>query len=206
MELSSHFPRLSRPAPAVQPELSHVSRLVQRWGKGDEQAFDELVPIVYDQLRQLARQRLRNDGDRHSLNTNGLVHEAYLRLLDSPRGSLQDRNHFLALASRVMRHLLVDRARARKAGKRGAGAELVELDESLWFSVNPVDVTDLDDALTKLAQLDERQSRMLELRYFGGLSLEETASALEVSLATVKRELRSARAWLAVELGTDGED
>ena len=179
---------------------SQITHLLRCWGEGDEQAFDQLIPLVYERMRQLAHQRLRSDPGA-SLNTTALVHEAYVRLVDSPPGDVRDGAHFLALASRVMRHLLVDHARARKAARRGGGVAPVTLMEEVWIPERDLDVvTDLDDALRRLEQLDGRQSRILEQRYFGGLSLEETASALGVSLATVKRELRSARAWLAAEL------
>jgi len=159
------------------------------------------MPIVYDRLRQLARARLRAEGTGCSLDTTGLVHEAYLKLVDSPSPSLRDRGHFLGLASRVMRHLLVDHARARKAAKRGGGLPPPEVEPLMWIPDADLDVmSGLDEALVRLQALDARQCRILEQRYFGGLSLEETASALGVSLATVKRELRSARAWLALEL------
>ena len=184
------------------PSPSQITRLLHRWGEGDPEAFDQLIPLVYDRLRHLAHQRLRNEPGARSLNTTGLVHEAYLKLVDSPQASLRDRGHFLSLASRVMRHLLVDNARARAAAKRGGGAYPVELDEALLVPEETLDaVEELDEALKRLEALDPRQSQILEQRYFGGLSLEETAEALGVSLATVKRELRSARAWLAVELG-----
>jgi RNA polymerase sigma factor (TIGR02999 family) len=176
-----------------------VSRLLRRWSDGEAGAFDELIPIVYDHLRELAHQRLRNEGER-TLNTTGLVHEAYLRLVDSPSSTVSTRNQFLALASHVMRNLLVDRARARGRQKRGGGFQLLPLDENLHVRVDLDGVEELDEALEKLELMDPRQSKMLEYRYFGGLSLEDTAQALEVSLATVKRELRSARAWLAIQL------
>ena len=183
------------------PALSEITGLLQRWSGGDSDAFDRLVPLVYDRLRQLARQRLRGDPGA-TLDTIGLVHEAYLKLATGPRADLRDRGHFLALASCVMRNLLADHARARRAAKRGGGAApLPFVEEAAWMPDDDLDaVAALDDALTRLAALDARQSRILEQRYFGGLSLEETAEALGVSLATVKRELRSARAWLAVEL------
>jgi RNA polymerase sigma factor (TIGR02999 family) len=179
-----------------------ITGLLRRWGEGDPDAFDRLVPIVYERLRQLARQRLRRDPGA-TLDTTGLVHEAYLKLVDAPRADLRDRGEFLALASRVMRNLLADHARARRAAKRGGGAALLPLvDEVAWMPDADLDaVTELDDALRRLEALDSRQCRILEQRYFGGLSLEETADALGVSLATVKRDLRSARAWLAAELG-----
>jgi RNA polymerase sigma factor (TIGR02999 family) len=180
-------------------EPGEITRLLRRWGDGDGGALDQLLPLMYERLRQLARQRLRTEPDA-SLNTTGLVHEAYLKLVDAPGVHVQDRGHFLGLASRVMRHLLVDHARARRAAKRGLGMATVELDPT-WMADEAVEpAIELDEALRRLATLDERRSRILEQRYFGGLSLEETAEALGVSLATVKRELRAARAWLAVEL------
>lgn len=179
---------------------SEVTGLLKRWTAGDEHARDQLIPLVYDRLRQLAHQRLRGAPD-HSLNTTGLVHEAYLRLVDVSELDLPDRAHFFALASQVMRNLLVDRARARAADKRGGGKTPLELQEAYWVSDAQADaVTELDEALTRLKALSPRQSLLLEHRYFGGLTLEETAAALGVSLATVKRELRLARAWLALEL------
>ena len=183
-------------------DSSQITRLLERWADGDADALDRLIPLVYDGLRQIAQQRLRSEPGEPSMNTTGLVHEAYLKLADSPRVSLRDRHHFLALASRVMRHVLVDQARARKAAKRRGGEPLVQLDEAVWGPGVDLDaVAELDAALKRLEAMDARQSQILEQRYFGGLSLEETAGAVGVSLATVKRELRSARAWLAVELG-----
>jgi RNA polymerase sigma factor (TIGR02999 family) len=180
---------------------SEVTGLLKRWSAGDERARDQLIPLVYQRLRELAHQRLRGAPAENSLNTTGLVHEAYIRLVDAPRVDVPDRAHFLGLASEVMRNLLVDRARARMAIKRGGGDAPLELAEGLWVSdENPQSVTDLDDALTRLRALSPRQAELLQHRYFGGLSLEESAGALSVSLATAKRELRSARAWLALEL------
>jgi RNA polymerase sigma factor (TIGR02999 family) len=180
---------------------SEITRLLRRWAEGDADAFDLLVPIVYDRLRQLARQRLRG-APGATLDTTGLVHEAYLKLAAVPQATLRDRSHFLALASRVMRNLLTDHARARRAAKRGGGAEALGLiEEAAWMPDDDLDqIAALDEALQRLEAMDARQSRILEQRYFGGLSLEETAEALGVSLATVKRELRSARAWLAAEM------
>jgi len=184
---------------------SEVTRLLQRWTAGDVAARDQLIPLVYDRLHRLAHLRLRSAPGEHSLSTSEVVHEAYLRLVDAPRLDLPDRAHFLALASQIMRNLLVDRARARAAAKRGGGKALLELEEALWISDVDLDaVTELDEALTRLQALSSRQSQMLQHRYFGGLTLEETAAALGVSLATVKRELRSARAWLALELKSEG--
>ena len=192
--------RLTSPSdPESSP--SRVTDLLTRWSAGDSRARDQLIPLVYDRLHQLAHQRLRHAPGEQSLNTTALVHETYLQLVDAPAMRSPDRAHFLALAAQVMRNLLVDHARARRAAKRGGGMAAVELRESLWISEADLDsVMALHDALERLEALNERQSRMLEHRYFGGLSLEETAQALGVSLATVKRELRSARAWLALEL------
>ena len=179
---------------------SDITDLLHRWGEGDSGALDQLFPLVYDRMRQLAHQRLRGEAD-GSLNTTALVHEAYLKLVDTQRADVRDRGHFLGLASRVMRHLLVDRARARKAAKRGGGEAPMALDDAPWLGDEHHEtVAELDDALRRLEAIDERRTRILEQRYFGGLTLEEIAEALGVSLATVKRELRSARAWLALEL------
>ncbi|MFN2316491.1 MAG: ECF-type sigma factor [Gemmatimonadales bacterium] len=172
-----------------------------RGATGEMTDLDQLIPELYAELRTLAHQRLRGALHERSLNTTGLVHAAYLRLVQSAGRAFQNRDHFLAIASRVMRNVLVDSARARVAAKRGGGAALDELHEETWVAdVNLDRVTELDEALTRLAQLDERQAQMVEQRYFGGLTLEEIATATHVSLATVKRELRSARAWLAAEL------
>ena len=180
---------------------SDVSGLLKRWSAGDERARDQLIPLVYDRLRELAHQRLRAGPGDSSLNSTGLVHEAYLRLVTAPGLDLRDRAHFLALTSQIMRNLLVDRARARLATKRGGGKAALELQETLWVSDQHGEVvTELHEALTRLKALSPRQSALLEHRYFGGLTLEETAAALGVSLATAKRELRFARAWLALEL------
>jgi RNA polymerase sigma factor (TIGR02999 family) len=180
---------------------TEIATLLRRWNAGEREALDRLVPLLYERLRRLAHLRLKGRPGEHSLNTTGLVHEAYLKLVESPAAGLQDRNHFLALASRVMRQVLVDHARSRMAAKRGGGVVPVDIESVGWVPELDLDgVVELDEALQRLEAMNERQSRMLEQRYFGGLSLEETAEALGVSLATVKRELRSARTWLAVEL------
>ena len=180
---------------------SEVTGLLKQWSGGDERARDQLIPLIYERLRELAHQRLRVSADDNSLNTTDLVHEAYIRLVDAPRIDLRDRAHFLALASEVMRNLLVDRARARMAAKRGGGRAPLELNETLQVADENLEtVTDLDEALRRLEVVSPRQSLLLQHRYFGGLSLEESATAVGTSLATAKRELRSARAWLALEL------
>lgn len=180
---------------------SDVTDLLKRWSAGDERARDQLIPLVYDRLRELAHQRLRGAPPENSLNTTGLVHEAYIRLVDAPRLNLPDRAHFLALASDVMRNLLVDRARARMAAKRGGGQPPLELNETLLVADDDSEsVTELDEAISRLQAVSPRQALLLQHRYFGGLSLQESATAVATSLATAKRELRSARAWLALEL------
>jgi RNA polymerase sigma factor (TIGR02999 family) len=166
-----------------------------------ETELDELVPALYTELRSIAHQRLRRAPHEASLNTTGLVHAAYLRLVTSTGRTFNGPSHFLALASQVMRSVLVDSARARVAVKRGGGGTPEALHDERWVAEVDLDrVMELDEALSRLQQLDERQARMVEQRYFGGLTLEEVAAASNLSLATVKRELRSARAWLAGEL------
>jgi len=181
-----------------------VTELLQRWGEGDRDALVQLVPRVYEHLRRVAHHRLRHEDTSPSLNTTALVHEAYFKLVDLRRARFRDRAHFLAMASRVMRRLLIDHARARRAARRGGGAGAVELNEALSVSEAQADaLTELDEALLRLEQVDARQSAILEQRFFGGLSLEETAEVVGVSLATVKRELKFARAWLARELSRE---
>ena len=183
------------------PASSEVTGLLRLWSAGDESARDRLIPLVYDRLRALAHRRLGFSPVDNSLNTTELVHEAYIRLVDAPRVDLPDRAHFLGLASGIMRNLLIDRARARLTAKRGGGARPVELQEFDWISDENLEtVADLDDALKRLDELSPRQGKLLQHRYFGGLTLEESAAAMGVSLATAKRDLRSARAWLALEL------
>jgi RNA polymerase sigma factor (TIGR02999 family) len=194
----------------MQSSAGEVTVLLQAWGEGSREALDRLVPLVYAQLRDLAHRRLRGERAHASLDTTALVHEAYLKLVDVHSARFRDRAHFMAMAARVMRRLLVDHARARLAARRGAGAIPVPLTDEhvgtpLVSDAEAASITQLDRALASLARVDERQSRILEQRYFGGLSLEETAEAVGVSLATVKRELRFARAWLAAELNPETE-
>lgn len=185
--------------------LSDVTSLLRQWSEGDQEALNRLVPLMYAELRRLAHQRLHREHANRSLNTTGLVHDAYLKLVDVRYARFRDRAHFLAMASRVMRRLLVDQARARRAAKRGGGAEKVELDDAFYVSEPQADtLAELDDALQRLEALDPRQGQIVEQHYFGGLSLEETAEALGVSLSTVKRELRFAHAWLSAELCATG--
>jgi RNA polymerase sigma factor (TIGR02999 family) len=185
-----------------------VTQLLRRWTDGDAHALHRVLPLVYDELRRLAGRHLRHERAHHTLQNTGLVHEAYLRLTDDRPVQWASRSQFFALASKVMRHILVDHARARGAGKRGAGQVHVPLDdlsEAAIAQLAPrdtpaLDVLALDQALTRLQQLDAQQSRVVELRFFGGLSVDETAATLEISPATVKREWASARAWLLREL------
>jgi len=181
--------------------VAQITGLLERWRRGDDAARDELIPLMYDQLRELAHRQLGRAPGERSLNTTGLVHEAYLRLASVRSPNLPDQGRFLALATAIMRHLLVDRARARLAAKRGGDHTRVPLEEALLVSDENSEMTaELDDALNRLEQFSPRQGQVLQHHFFGGLSLEESAAALDISVATVKRELRSARAWLALEL------
>jgi RNA polymerase sigma factor (TIGR02999 family) len=190
-----------------------VTALLRAWARGERAALDELLPLVYGELRRQAARCLRAQPTGHTLQPTALVHEAYLRLVD--RGGTgpdwQDRSHFFAVAARVMRNVLVDHARARRTAKRGRGAHVLTLDAAdaqaaaaQRSSSTGVDVELLDEALTRLAALDRRQARVVELRYFGGLSIAEAAEALGVSHATVEREWKTARLWLRRELQAGG--
>jgi RNA polymerase sigma-70 factor (ECF subfamily) len=183
-----------------------VTELLMAWGQGDESAFERLVPMVHAELRRLARRQMAGERPGHTLQTTALVNEAYLRLLDLSRVKWQDRAHFLSMSSRVMRRVLVDHARARGARKRGGDDHRVSIDDAAIdvSDERPVDLVALDDALNTLAVFDIRKSRVVELRFFGGLSVEETAEALQVSPETVKRDWRMAKAWLMKELDERG--
>jgi RNA polymerase sigma factor (TIGR02999 family) len=165
------------------------------------------MPVVYGELKRLAHRHLSKERSGHTLNTTALVHEAYLKLVNGARVQLRDRAHFFALASRAMRHILIDYARTRKREKRGGGIAPVTLDDHVHISVHQMeDLIDLDDALTKLEVVNERQCRVVEYRFFGGMSVEETAEALGVSRGSVKRDWKIARAWLNQELGGQAPD
>lgn len=182
-------------------EAGEVTRLLRAYASGDRSAFDKLVPLVYDELRRLARWHLRRSPGGRSLDTTGLVHEAYLKLAASPDLQIHDRPHLMAVSARAMRQVIVSRARARHAQKRGRGeAPEVFDDERLGRPSDAEWMLDLDRALTKLAERDEHLTRIFELRYFMGLSEEETAEALGVSLRTAQRSWLRARAWLRAEL------
>jgi RNA polymerase sigma factor (TIGR02999 family) len=180
-----------------------VTQLLVRWKKGDRSALEALLPLVYDELRKLARHYLAAERPGHTLQSTALVHEAYLRLIDQS-GAIDNRAHFFGIAARLMRQILVDHARARMAEKRGAGC-LVTLDESAGVMAGlmkdqPLNLVALDDALTELSRMDERQAQIVELRFFAGLSVEDTARAMDISPATVKRSWTAARLWLYREL------
>jgi RNA polymerase sigma factor (TIGR02999 family) len=182
------------------PDQQLVTRLLKEWGAGDKQALDQLMPLVYDQLRLLAARCLASERPGHTLRATALVNEAYLRLADSDL-TFNDRVHFYAVAARLLRHILVDHARAENRQKRGAGAERLSLDEAVMVGpAAPEGLLELDEALGRLAAHDQRKSDVIELLFFGGLTYEETAAALEISPATVHRELRMAKAWLHREL------
>jgi RNA polymerase sigma factor (TIGR02999 family) len=184
-----------------EPAVGAVTQWLRRWTEGDPQALDQLVPLVYDELRRLAARYLRHERAGHTLQSTGLVHEAFLRLSQASGARWESRAQFFGLASRLMRHILVDHARARQAGKRGGGHATLPLDEAEGAApAASLDIVALDQALQRLERLDEQQSRVVELRFFGGLSIDETAASLQVSPATVKREWSSARAWLLREL------
>ncbi len=187
------------------PSPQQVTELLVAWGHGDERALEQLMPLVYEELRRLAHRHLGRERAGHTLQTTALVHEAYLRLVDQKETHWQNRAHFFAVAARMMRRILVDYARARGFAKRGGGAQQVSLDEAMVVSdERAADVVALDEALNELAEFDERKSRMVELRFFGGLSIEETAEVLGVSPGTVMRDWTLAKAWLQREIGKGG--
>ena len=191
---------MDRASQAGNPENGEISRILHAWSEGDPQALEKLTPIVYDELYRLARRYMRRERPGHSLQTSALVNEAYMRLVDYSRMQWSDRAHFFAVSSQVMRRILVDHARRRNL-KRGAGVRHVSLDEGAMVGGGEdVDMVALDRALNELERIDPRKMRIVEMRFFGGLSVEETAEVLQISPVTVKRDWRSARAWLYCEL------
>ena len=187
-------------------DSADITGLLKAWGRGDASALDQLAPLVYDQLRAQARRYMRQERSGATLQGTALVNEVYLRLVDVQHVDWHDRAHFFALSARLMRRILVDAARARRTAKRGGGAARVEhasavdLDQIATVESNASSMCALDDALEDLAGIDPRRARVIELRFFGGLSVEETADVLHVSPQTVMRDWRLARAWLAREL------
>jgi len=196
------------------PPSGPVTTLLRAWSAGDRAALDALMPLVYGDLLRIAQAHLRRERPGHTLERTGLVHEAFERLLEQRRVAWEGRAHFLGLASQVMRRILVDHARARHADKRGGGAAVLSLDDTLERAAaeggaaqglasganDPVDILAIDRALTQLEALDAQQGHIVELRFFGGLTVEETAEALAISPATVKRDWAMARAWLQLQL------
>jgi RNA polymerase sigma factor (TIGR02999 family) len=178
-----------------------VTRLLIAWRNGDQHAFEELLPLVYDELRRLAGRYLRHERPGHTLQSTALVHEAYLRLVDQKSVQWQNRAHFFGVAAQMIRRILVDHARSHQTAKRGGGAAKLSLDEALATpEQRDLDLVSLDDALTGLTRIDEQQARIVELRFFGGLSIEETAEVLTISPATVKRDWVIAKSWLYREM------
>jgi len=178
-----------------------VTLLLNRWSEGDQTALEQLTPLVYEELHRLAHQHLRREGPGHILQTSALINEAYLRLVDQPRLRWENRNHFFGIAARLMRRILVDDARKRNAAKRGGSLIQVPLDEAASMAdEQAANVSALDDALKILETIDARQGQIVELRFFGGLSIEETANVLQVSPGTVMRDWTFARAWLQNEM------
>lgn len=189
------------------PASQEVSQLLLAWSDGDQSALDKLVPLVYAELRRLASHYMSRERPGHSLQTTALVNEAYLRLVDYKRMRWEGRAHFFAVSAQLMRRILVEHARKRQYLKRGGGAARVALEEAAVISEEPTaDLVALDDALESLAAIDRRKSRVVELRFFGGLSVEETAEVLKVSPLTVMRDWSTAKAWLYRELGQGGGD
>jgi RNA polymerase sigma factor (TIGR02999 family) len=185
----------------IKPQ-QEVTRLLEEWSGGNQAALDELMPIVYDELRRLAQHFMNRERKGNTLQTTALVNEAYLKLVDQRRAQWHNRKHFFAVSAHLMRRILVDRARERGYQKRGGGALTVSLDEALTVSTDEqaAEIVALDEALKELATFDERKTRVVELRYFGGLSVEETAEVLKISPVTVMRDWTSAKAWLYANL------
>ena len=177
-----------------------ITQLLVEWSEGDRAALDQLTPLVYDELRRLARSFLRRERSDNTLQATALVHEAYLRLIDQHSVSWQNRAHFFGIASQMMRRILVNYALARGAAKRGGSTTKISLDDTVSFEQRDVDLIALNQALKELEALDLRQARIVELRFFGGLSIEETAEVVNLSPATVKREWSTARLWLRSQI------
>jgi RNA polymerase sigma factor (TIGR02999 family) len=184
-----------------EPSQAEITQLLKAWQGGDDKALDRLTPAVYAELRRIARRYMRRESPDNSLQATALVHEAYLRLVDGKMAVWQDRAHFFAISAQMMRRILVDKARSRAADKRGGQAVRMELNESLDGSpVANDEILRLNDALDALAAFDERKAKVIELRFFGGLSVEETAEVLKISPQSVMRDWKLARAWLAREM------
>ena len=193
--------RKSRGKPLMESAAHQVTKLLLEWSGGDAAALEQLVPLVHDQLHRLAHQHMERESPGHILQTSALINEAYLRLVDQPQIRWENRNHFFGIDARLMRRILVDDARKRNSAKRGGSLIQVPLDEAAGLAQEQsANVTALDEALQRLETIDARQGRMVELRFFGGLSIEETADVLQVSPGTVMRDWTFARAWLRNEM------
>ena len=183
------------------PAPQHITQLLNEWGNGDQAALDRLMPLVYAELRRMARRHMNQQHPGHTLQTTALIHEAYMRLAGDPGKQWENRAHFFGVAAKAMRCVLVDHARSRRSAKRGGAVRPVTLDEGIHTSGDRIaGLIALDDALTDLAKLHPRQCQVIELRFFAGLSVEETAAILKVSPDTVMRDWRAAKAWLEREL------
>jgi len=191
--------------PVAESSIQSVSALLLRWRGGDEQALQDLLPLVYGELRRLAHYYLQGQRPGHTLQSTALVHEAYLRLVKQRQGKFQNRAHFFAICAQLMRQILVEYARSQKAAKRNAGQKITFNDAVQLVKGRSLDLIALDDALNTLARLDPQQCRVVELRFFGGLSIEDTASVLGISPATVKRDWSTAKAWLRHEIDRTDE-
>ena len=188
-------------------DSENVTQLLQDWSQGNQQALEELLPLIYNELRHLAHNFLYRERPGHTLQTTALVHEAYLKLIDQKDARWQNRSHFFAIAAQAMRRILVDSARRHAAMKRGGPQEKLSLDEAPDVSLEPnTKLLALDEALKALAEIDPQQGRIVELRYFGGLTIEETAEVMKSSPATIKREWAMARAWLHQTLADRSPD
>ena len=188
----------------TQTKTHEVTRLLQAWGRGEDAALEQFIPIVYRELKRIAHRYMAGQPQDHTLQTTALINEAYLKLIDSRQVNWQDRAHFLAISAQLMRRILVDFARSRACQKRGGGVREITLNEGfMGAQTRAQNLVALDDALKALSELDPRKCKVVELRFFGGLSVEETAQALKVCPDTVARDWRMAKAWLASELGGD---
>lgn len=183
------------------PSSSEVTGLLRAWGRGDQEALQKLMPLVYEQLHAAARRYMAGERPGHTLQTTALIHETYLRLVDVRQIKWQNRAHFLAMCAQLMRRILIDFARTRRYQKRGGAAPHVNFDEAMLVTAQPdFNLVALDDALNRLAEFDERKSKVVELRFFGGLGVKETAEVMKVSADTVMRDWKVAKVWLLREL------
>jgi RNA polymerase sigma-70 factor (ECF subfamily) len=189
----------------AKPGEGNLTELLHDWREGDKAALDRLTPLVYDELRRIAHRYVQREREGHTLQTTALVNEAYLRLAGQQKVDWQNRAHFFGVTAQMMRHILIDHARRRRYAKHGGDIQQVRIDEaSVMTEQRAADLIALDEALDELAKLDPRKSRVVELRYFGGLSLEETAEVVDISLMTVRRDWRAAKAWLFRRMKDEG--